>query len=451
MLNNLKKLLIIQQDDAYFLFETILVLEKNISSLKDFDVTVLVDSKSLSLVESKSVVSGFKLTTNIAEVISQKYDMSFNLSHMEEAWHIHSQVDSITKIGPYYENGRLIVKDNWSSFYLTLKSKAPFLTFHLQDIFKNILGIKRIEKTGQDRPAIKTLAFGFSNPNLLSGHELEELVNELHASYPLMAIRDVSEIDPVEDLSHILYIGPATLDALFLCESGAQGFFLTSQFQGFNLLPYGENHLVVSSRGQSFKAENLVPLIENKIAGSPQPKTTYSLYKLTNEHLFGTYAHAFDKSDDSYPIYQSHVVLWNFLLGLFDTNLEVSHCSPSQLELLKQQEVVLNKLNRLYDYAMSSVDTIHAEARSSEANFEVIQGHLNNLQEIDGISDKISQSHPFIRPILDFYHIRRGQNEGTNLLEQSQHSFLAYSEEHQALKALQELFSVTLNKNEVNI
>ncbi len=447
----MKKILIIQQDDAYFLYETLLVLEKNQSSLKEFDVTVLAHQNSFELIKSKSIISSFKVTTDISSVLSEKFEMSFNLSHREETWNIHTQIESNHKIGPYFENGQLIVKDNWSSFYLTLKSKAPFLTFHLQDVFKNIIGIKRIENSEVEFNQVKTLAFGFPHTNLLSGHELEELVNEIHASYPLLAIRDISEIDPVQDLSSVLYIGPASLDALFLCESGAQGLFLTSQFQGFNLLPYGENHLVVSSRGQSFSSRDLYPLVQSKIANIPVPKSQHALYRLTKEHLFGIYAKALDKSDDHYPIYQSHVVLWNFLLGLFDTNLEVTSCSAPQLELLKQQEMVLIKLTRLYDYAMSSVDTIYKEVRKPQVDMGVVQGHLKNLREIDTISDQISQSHAFLRPVLDFYHIRRGQNGGESLLEQSQHSFLTYSEEQQALKALQELFSVTLNKNEVNI
>ena len=57
----------------------------------------------------------------------------------------------------------------------------------------------------------------------------------------------------------------------------------------------------------------------------------------------------------------------------------------------------------------------------------------------------------YLRPVIDFYRIRRGQNTGTTLLEQTQHTFLTYSEEHQALRALLELFTVTLAKNEVSI
>jgi len=100
---------------------------------------------------------------------------------------------------------------------------------------------------------------------------------------------------------------------------------------------------------------------------------------------------------------------------------------------------------------MSSINTVYHEARIHESNSGTIQGHLSNLKDIEAITDKISQSHIFLRPVLDFYRIRRGQNTGVTLEEQSQHTFLAYSEEHQALKALQELFTVTLSRNEASI
>ena len=76
---------------------------------------------------------------------------------------------------------------------------------------------------------------------------------------------------------------------------------------------------------------------------------------------------------------------------------------------------------------------------------------MNNLEDIEKVSDQISRSHIYLRPILDYYRIRRGQNTGANLLEQAQHSLIAYSEEQQALKALLELFTVTLNKKEASI
>lgn len=448
----MKKLLIVQQDEAYFLFETIQVLDRYRDSFKDFELTLLVDPTALQQVQEGStpIISG--ITTAIDDVLTQSFDLSVNLSLNESSWPLHCQLNASHKLGPLLKDQQLDVPDVWSSFLLTLKGRAPFLTFHLQDLYKNILGIKKIIQPQKETKHFQILVFGLCHTELFPAREQEEFLSLMITHFPHLKVKDITEVDLISDLSHVLYIGPATLDALKICEEGAQGIFLSSQFQGFNLLPRHEGHFFISSRMTQFKADHLLQFvshaINSKMVSEPFP---YAVYQIDEENLFGSYLKSLNASDDSYPVYQAHVVLWNFILNLFDINLEVTKCHDGQIRVLQNQMEVLHKLIRLYDYAMTSVDTIYQEAKSHTADQNKIQGHLKNLREIDDITDKISQSNIYLRPILDFYRIRRGQNSGATLQDQAQHSFLTYSEEHQALKVIQELFTVTLRKNEVNI
>lgn len=439
-------------DEAYFLFETLVMLDHNRDILKDFELTLLANPEALAKIQdgSEPIIPG--ITSKVSDILDKEFDLSVNFSMNEVAWPLHTQVKASQKLGPYEKDKQLIVPDAWSSYLLTLKARAPFLTFHMQDIYKNILGIKKISQPQKEHTNYQQVIIGLCNTSFFAATEQEKIMNLIHSHYPNLKIRDISEIDPVSNLSQILYIGPATFDALKICEDGATGIFLFSQFQGFNLLPHNEGHFVVSTKNAQLHADKLMPFINSELQGKDMPENCpYAVYQIDQENLFGSYLRSLNASDDSYPIYQSHVVLWNFILNLFDIHLEIIRCHPGQIELLKIQVKVLEKLIRLYDYAMSSVDTIHHEAKSVSADNDKLQGHIKNLQEIEIISDKISQSHAFLRPILDFYRIRRGQNTGATLLEQAQHSFLTYSEEHQALKAILELFTVTLRKNEVSI
>lgn len=447
----MKKLLLIQTDDAYFLFETLQVVEKFPAVFKQFDLTVLANEQSLKRLQdgAYTVIKG--ITTDSAQVQSGSYDISVNLSLNEESWDFHSSITSSKKIGAYKKDGQLIVEDLWSSYLLTLKAKAPFLTFHLQDVYKNILGIKGRVQEPPKHGQIKQIAMGATAHHLFTPEEQEKLAESLALRFPRIPLKDISEVDLVEDVSETLYIGPATLDALTFCEAGGRGVFLTSAFQGFNLLPYGDSHYLISSRGEKFKAANLFRFIEKLVLNEPREAIPYSVYTFEHEYIFGAFLQSDNQSDDNYPFYQSHVVLWNYLLNLFDTNLEIISCTPGQINLLKVHHEVLKKLIRLHDYAMTSIDSIYQESRSATSDANKLQGHINNLIDIEKISDQIAGSHPFLRPVLDFYRIRRGQNDGSTLLEQSQNSLLTYSEEHQALTALDELFSVTLRKNEVSI
>jgi len=447
----LKKLLIIQQDEAYFLFETLQVLEKFQSQLKDYDVTVLIDEKSMKTVYDKSAPVLKYLTTDAEKVKKVSYDVSVNFSLNDKSAHLHSEILSSKKLGAYFHNSLMQVDDLWSTYLLTLKGKTPFLTFHLQDIYRSILGFKYVLPQKKPHSNIKQIVIGTTNPQLFSAEEQETLIHELSLSYPHFPLKDISEVDLIEDVSDTLYVGPATLESLKFCEAGGKGIFLSSSYQGFNLLPYTGNHIVLSSRGGAFKAATLLSFIEKEIANQNNLESIYSVYTYDHETIQGAYLQTRNASDDQYPFYQSHVVLWDFLLNLHDSNLEITNCSHSQLDMLKTYKDVLTKFIRLHDYAMVSVDTVYKESKTNVADSSKIEGHLKNLVEIEKISDQISQSHALLRPFLDFYRIRRGQNNGVTLNEQAQHSLLAYSEEHQALQALEELFSVTLRKNEVNI
>lgn len=447
----MKKLLIIQQDDSYFLFETLQLLEKNQSSFKDFELTVLADQDSLNDVFDQMTPLLKGITTDVEQLSVKHFDVSVNLSLKEESWDLHGRIKSDNKLGFYKKNGELVVEDLWSSYLLTLKARAPYLTFHLQDVYKNIIGIKGINFKDHSRVQPKQIAFGTTSSQFFPVQEQENFLNELSASYPTLPIKDISEIDLVDDVSATLYIGPATLTALKFAEAGGRCLFLTPYFQGFNLLPYRGLHVLLSSRGSVFRAAPLLRFVASELTETLDNECPYAVYTIDNTSSATAYLVSHNSSDDNYPFYQSHVVLWSFLLNLSDINLEVIKCTNAQLNLLKTQYEVLTKFIRLHDYAMASIRTIHQEAQSSSATAVIIDGHIKNLKDIEKISDQIAASHPLLRPVLDFYHIRRSQNFGSTLLEQAQSSLLTYAEEHQALEALQELFSVTLRKNEVNI
>ena len=448
----MKKLLIIQLDEAYFLFETLLVLDQFREELKLYELTILAKEESLKQVQDGSCPIPHSLTTSIETVFTGEFDISVNLSLHDQSWAIHSEIDSKRKIGAYKLDGQLHVPDPWSSFLLTLKAGSPFLSFHLQDIYKNILGFRSFPHPKEEKKQIQKISIGLCNTQFFSAHEQEVFIKDLNTHYPRLEIVDTSEIDPVSDLSHVLYIGPASLNSLKICESGAQGLFLSRNFQGFNLLPHGEGHYCISSNGAPLLARDLIKFVDHVIMNKGDSGLLpFCVYQITEENLFGSYLKSLNGSDDQYPIYQAHVVLWNFILNLFDISLDVIKCSTTQEKILIEQKEVLNKLIRLYDYALTSIETINQEAKAQTTDSQILTGHMNNLEDIEKVTDQISRSHVFLRPILDYYRIRRGQNNGANLLEQAQHSLLAYSEEQQAMKALMELFTVTLNKKEASI
>lgn len=446
-----KDLLIIQKDGPYFLFETMQVLEKSRASLKGFSVTILATEISIEKLEGQVHTFEHCLSADTRTVLDHQFDMSINLSMDNSSWLLHEKINSKIKVGPHMKDGELVVADLWSTFLLTIKSGSPFLTFHLQDIYKNILGIKAQLQIRTQSAPFREIILGRFSESFITESQMESLQSSISGLHSQITFKKIQDVDFVSDLSQSLYIGPATLESVKLCEAGARGIFIGKQFHGFNLIPYGSQHFIVNTKSDKVENSKLMRFISSVLnRARPETSSSYSIYQ-TDVDTYGLYLKSLNAADTSYPFYQCHVVLWNFLLNLLDINLDISNCDMEQIEVLKNNHHAVTKLLRLHDYALSSIDTIYLQTKSSSSEFDIVEGHLKNLKEIDVIMAQLAESHPFIRPFLDFYRIRRGQNDGSTLSEKTQNTFITYTEEHHALSALNELFSVTLRKNEVSI
>src|SRR5690606_28459756 len=197
------KLLVIQTDGTYFLHETLRMLERSHSSLRDFELTVLVSEEALAPIKAAVTPLVPGITSDKSFVLKQNYDLSANLSMHEDSWDYHAQVQAKHKLGPTRSEGTMAVADLWSTFLLTVKAGAPFLTFHLQDIYKNMLGIKRLDKAaGKPSRRIKEVVVGHFHPDFLSQEERQQLITELKQIFPALIFKDLYSVDLISDLGH---------------------------------------------------------------------------------------------------------------------------------------------------------------------------------------------------------------------------------------------------------
>ena len=74
-----KKILIIQTDDMYFLHETLQVLAANSRDLTEMDVSVLANPKSLDVMEKLGIPLPSGITTDVQKILTSEFDQSFNL------------------------------------------------------------------------------------------------------------------------------------------------------------------------------------------------------------------------------------------------------------------------------------------------------------------------------------------------------------------------------------
>ncbi len=442
-----KKILIIQTDDIYFLHETLQVLSANSSDLTDFELSLLVSPGSLEIMQGIGIHLPKGITTDINHILTTKYDLSFNLSLNEAAWQIHSEVKAGKKAGAYYQGKDLIVNGPWCAWFTTFKGNTPFVTFHMREIFRQILGLKKRNSESETPSVAKTIIVGMSDSDFFPKDQQEAFLTGLVRRFPGIQVLDESEVSAENDHSSSLYIGPASMKALILSESGARGIYFGSRFQGLNLLPEKEGTILITTGGKKLDAQSLLGILEIILKEKEsKPAEHLNIYRLSMENVFGAYMQCLNGKEISYPFYQAHLVLWNYLLAFQDVNLDIVTPSPEQIEIVNSQLEIVTKLLRLHNYAMVSVDGVYKEAKSNESRAETISKNISTLIEVDETLDKIAVSNPFLRPILDFYKIRKGQVEGETLLEKSQNSLITYSEEHQALNAFAELLTAISKK-----
>lgn len=431
----------------YFLHETLQVLEANSRDLSDMDVSVLASPKSLEVMKTLGIPLPKGITTDATDILKSEYEYSFNLSLNEAAWQIHGDVRAQKKAGPFFRGNELVINGAWSAWFLTFKGNTPFVTFHMREIFRQVLGLKKRSSEIESTAHPRTLIMGMSSAEFFPKDEQEAFLTGVVRRFPGLQVLDESEVATDHDHSAALYVGPASMKSIALCESGARGIFIASRFQGLNLLPEREGAFLVTTGGKKMDAQSLLSVMEILLKENQAlPSENLNVYRLGMENVFGAYLEKISGNEVSYPFYQAHVVLWNYLLALQDVNLNIGSPTPEQIELLQTQLDIVTKLLRLHDYAMVSIDSIYKEAKASESDANVIQKNLAILKEVDETMDKISASNPFLRPIIDFYKIRKGQTEGESLLERSQNSLLTYSEEHQAMSAFQELLTSMRNR-----
>lgn len=442
-----KRILIIQTDDMYFLHETLQVLEANSRDLSDMDVAILASPKSLEVMKKLGIPLPKGITTDAMGILQSEYDLSINLSLNEAAWQIHGDVKAQKKAGPFFRGNELVVNGIWSAWFLTFKGNTPFVTFHMREIFRQILGLKKRSAEIESTAHARTLIVGMTSPEFFPKDEQEAFLSGVVRRFPGLQVLDESEVSTDHDHSAALYVGPASMKSLALCESGARGIFIASRFQGLNLLPEKEGALLLTTGGKKMDAQSLLSVVENSLKDNQTLQSDHlNIYRLSMGNVFGAYLEKMSGNEVSYPFYQAHVVLWNYLLALQEVDLDIGSPSAEQIEILQSQLDIVTKLLRLHDYAMVSLDSIYKEAKASESDADVIQKNLTILKEVDETMDKISASNPFLRPVIDFYKIRKGQNDGESLLERSQNSLLTYSEEHQAMSAFQELLTSMRNR-----
>lgn len=440
----MKKILITQVDSCYFLNETFSLLERHVLNLREAEITIFCRKESMDKLSSFGTLKNSLIITDMHEIADKKFDQWFNLSIFNFDENLHQAVQAPIKKGPF------LSRDDWSIYLETIKEKSLYLNMHLQDIYAGVLGLPKMfvqSRWGQT----KKIVFGHFKPTFFSFQELTEVTSILKKSYPHLEFSSIDEIDYLESQENTLYFGPATIEAIKLSEAGSRCIFAASTFSGTNLLPYGEDHLYVTTHHEALQAKRLEPIFHYALTPQvPLSLSSYSVYQ-TELTTGGLYLKAINQSDYIYATYQAFFVLWSYLLGLVETEVGFAHLNQLYTEQFKNIHECCVKISELHYLATREARSIYEEFGKTNSNLTKIQDSLGKILDAQKTLDHFASAHLWFNPLYRFFQLKIKTIDFSYPIEASEDRYLLYVEFFQTLEALKELFTVTLTKNEVSI
>lgn len=439
----MKKILITQTDSAYFLNETLSLLEKHALSLRDHDITIFCRGEEVERLTHFGLPNS-KLVTQLADIQPENYDQWFNLSIIDFNHDLNQIIHCHQKKGPF------LSQDDWSHYLLTIREKSIYLNLHLQDVYAGILGLPQL-LMNKSCHQTKRMVFGHFKPSTMTFQELTNLTTNLKRSYPLVEFLTIDEVDYLESHQDTLYFGPATLEAIKLSESGAMCLFVGKQFTGMNLIPYQEDHLYVTTHGESINSQRIEPFVH--YAFSPQvavPQTGYSLYR-TEQTSGGLVFNSLNQSDYHYASYQAFFILWTYLLGFNEVKLNFTYLNQIYAKQFKDIYDCLDKVSQLNRFALFNAQTINHELSKDESKASILQDSLHKILDVEKTLDHFASQQLWFNPLYRFFQYKLRNLDNSQVLKLSEDRYFLYVEIQQSIDALRELFAVTLNQNEVSI
>ncbi len=439
----MKKILITQLDSSYFVNETLSLLERHTLTLREMDITILCQKESIEKLSHFGLPES-KIVTDIQQIADESFDLWINLTIFNFNQTLIQLIDSPLKKGPWLSS------DDWSVHLLMVKEKSLYLNLHLQDIYAGVLGLPKVAlPTNQQR--IKKIILGHFKPQTMSFQELTSLISNLKRSYPYIHFQTVDEVDYLESHQDSLYFGPATIEAIKLCESGARSVFVSNYFTGMNLIPYKEDCLYVTTHGENINASRIEPFVHFALSSQGSlPQTGYSLYQseLTSA---GLVFNSLNQSDYHFAAYQAFFVFWSYLLGQQDVELNFTHLNKIYTQQFKNFYDCLDKISQLNRYALLHAQLISEELAKDESQLPVIQESLVKILDVEKSLDHFSAAQLWFNPLYKFFQYRLQQLDLEHLVKSSEERYFLYLEIQQSIEALKELFAVTLKQNEVSI
>ena len=137
-------------------------------------------------------------------------------------------------------------------------------------------------------------------------------------------------------------------------------------------------------------------------------------------------------------------ISWQFVLNNSEEPQKFLTLTTKSHQILLNSLSGLQHLYELSDFGKKYSRYILEEISSSVPRLEKIKEYSAKIDEIDGLTKLVKQTHPHLSPLIDFYTVQKGNLPGDNIVELTESSFLLYNDAINTISVLYELMEKTI-------
>ncbi|WP_372651980.1 glycosyltransferase family 9 protein [Halobacteriovorax sp.] len=143
-------------------------------------------------------------------------------------------------------------------------------------------------------------------------------------------------------------------------------------------------------------------------------------------------------------------ITWSYLVSEIEGHNEFPKISDKTHQRLLTDMKGLQQLFELSEFGKKYSRYILEEISCETPNLNKIKDYSKKVDEIERLSDIVSETHPQLSPIINYGKVARANLHGDNLVQLTESSFYSFHDQANATSIMYELCEKTLTQNQKN-
>ncbi len=152
----------------------------------------------------------------------------------------------------------------------------------------------------------------------------------------------------------------------------------------------------------------------------------------------------------SEAIQKFFMITWSYIVNEAEAHNDFPEISDKTHQLILQDMQGLQQLFELSEFGKKYSRYILEEISSNTPNINQIKDYSKKVDEIERLSDIVSETYPQLSPIINFGKVSRANLHGENLVELTESSFYSFHDQANVTSVMYELCEKTLTQNQRN-